>query len=144
MQFEVWTKGLATLAVDCIVLGIFEEGELSGEAQSVDSASSGKLKKLLARGDFPGRAGETLLLTDLPGIKASRVLLTGLGAKKNFSKKAYRRALGAAISAIAKTRIASIAVATTRPGAKKLDDYYLGRAAAEITQSTLYQVNDLK
>ena len=32
MQFEVWTKGLATLAVDCIVLGIFEEGELSGEA----------------------------------------------------------------------------------------------------------------
>ena len=79
MQFEVWTKGLATLAVDCIVLGIFEEGELSGEAQSVDSASSGKLKKLLARGDFPGRPGETLLLTDVPGIQASRVLLTGLG-----------------------------------------------------------------
>src|ERR1700739_2945440 len=89
MQFEVWTKGLATLAVDCIVLGIFEEGELSGEAQSVDSATSGRLKKLLARGDFPGRAGETLLLTDLPGVQASRVLLTGLGAKKNFARKSW-------------------------------------------------------
>ena len=111
MQFEVWTKGLATLAVDCIVLGIFEEGELSGEAQSVDSASSGKLKKLLARGDFPGRPGETLLLTDLPGIQATRVLLTGLGAKKNFARKSWRKAWSAAVAAIARTRIASAAVA---------------------------------
>ena len=45
MHFEVWTKGLATLAVDCIVVGIFEDGELSGEAHSLDTASSGKLKK---------------------------------------------------------------------------------------------------
>jgi leucyl aminopeptidase len=144
MQFEVWTKGLATLAVDCIVLGIFEEGELSGEAQSVDSASSGKLKKLLERGDFPGRAGETLLLTDLAGIEASRVLLTGLGAKKNFARRSWRKAWGAAVAAIARTRIASAAVAIDRPDSKELDDYYFGRAVAEIVGSTLYRVNDLK
>ena len=100
MQFEVWTKGLATLAVDCIVLGIFEEGELSGEAQSVDSASGGRLKKLLARGDFPGRPGETLLLPDLPGITASRVLLTGLGAKKSFARKSWRKAWSAAMTEV--------------------------------------------
>ena len=28
MQFEVWAKGLVTLNVDCVVLGIFEDGEL--------------------------------------------------------------------------------------------------------------------
>jgi leucyl aminopeptidase len=144
MQFEVWTKGLATLAVDCIVLGIFEEGELSGEAHSVDSASSGKLKKLLARGDFPGRSGETLLLTDLPGIQASRVLLTGLGAKKNFARKTWRKAWAAAVVALARTRIASAAVAIDRPDSKELDDYYFGRAVAEIVGTALYRVNDLK
>src|SRR5207248_11223898 len=62
MEFGVWTKGLATLGVDCLVVGIFEEGELSGEARSVDAASSGALKRLLARGDFAGRAGDTLLI----------------------------------------------------------------------------------
>src|SRR5438874_5281495 len=72
MEFGVWTKGLATLGVDCLVLGIFEEGELSGEARSVDAAASGALKRLLARGDFAGRAGDTLLIGDLPGIKATR------------------------------------------------------------------------
>ena len=59
MQFGVWTKGLATLNVDCLVLGVFEEGELREEARSVDCASCGCLKKLLERGDFAGRAGET-------------------------------------------------------------------------------------
>jgi leucyl aminopeptidase len=144
MHFEVWTKGLATLAVDCIVIGVFEEGELSGEAQSIDAASSGRLKKLLARGDFPGRAGETLLLPDLPGIQASRVLLTGLGAKKNFARKSWRKAWSAAMAAIGRTRIASVAVALDRPDSKELDDYYFGRAIAEIAGAAMYRVNDLK
>jgi len=144
MQFEVWTKSLATLTVDCIVLGIFEEGELTDEAQSVDSAAGGKLKKLLTRGDFPGRAGETLLVTDLSGVQASRVLLTGLGAKKSYARKSWRKAWAAAVSAIARTRIASVAVAIERPDEKELDDYYLGRGIAEIVGSGLYRVNDLK
>jgi leucyl aminopeptidase len=144
MHFEVWTKGLATLAVDCLVVGIFEEGELSGEAQSLDTASSGKLKKLLARGDFPGRAGETLLVVDLPGIHASRVLLTGLGGKKTFARKSWRKAWAAALSAIARTRIASVAVAIDRPDSKELDDYYFGRAIAELAGNALYRINDLK
>jgi leucyl aminopeptidase len=144
MHFEVWTKGLATLAIDCVVVGIFEEGELSGEAQSLDTASSGKLKKLLARGDFPGRAGETLLLTDLPGIQASRVLLTGLGAKKSFARKSWRKAWTAAMAAIGRTRITGVAVAIDRPDSKELDDYYFGRAIAEIAGAALYRVNDLK
>ena len=70
MDFGVWTKGLAALKVDCLVVGVFDEAELSAEAASVDAACGGRLKKLLERGDFPGRAGETLLLADLPGLSA--------------------------------------------------------------------------
>jgi len=144
MEFGVWTKGLATLAVDCLVLGVFEDGELAGEARSVDSASGGYLKKLLGRGDFAGRPGDTLLVGDVPGIVASRVLLTGLGTKKSFQRKSWRKAWTAAAAALARTRIGSCAVALDRPEARQLDDYYLGRAVAEITGATLYRVNDLK
>jgi leucyl aminopeptidase len=144
MQFEVWTKGLATLNVDCLVLGIFEDGEMAEEAQSIDAVTAGHLKRLLARGDFSGRAGETWLLAELPGISASRALLTGLGAKKSFGRKPWRRALSAAAGALARTRIASVAVAIDRPVAKELDDYYFGRAVAEIISASLYRTNDLK
>jgi leucyl aminopeptidase len=144
MHFEVWAKGLATLSVDCIVLGIFEDGELPDEGHSVDTAADGRLKKLLARGDFSGRISETLLLTEMPGIEASRVLLTGLGAKKSFGRRSWRRAVAASVTALSRTRIASVAFAIERPAAKELDDYYFGRAIAEIVGATLYRVNDLK
>jgi leucyl aminopeptidase len=144
MEFGVWAKGLATLGVDCLVLGIFEEGELSGEARSVDAACGGALKRLLERGDFAGRAGDTLLIGDLSGIKATRVLLTGLGSKKSFQRKSWRKAWAAAAAALARTRIGSCAVAIDRPDTRQLDDYYFGRSVAEITGAALYRINDLK
>ena len=144
MQFDVWTKGLVTLETECIVLGIFDEAELTDEARTVDTAAGGVLAKLVARGDFPGRSGETLLLANISGLKSPRVLLTGLGAQKNFSRKSFRKAIAAAVAALARTRIESAAFAVSRPAAKDLDDYYFGRVIAEVTGSGLYRVNDLK
>ena len=92
MEFGVWTKGLATLSVDCLVLGVFEEAQLGAQGGSVDAACGGRLRKLLARGDFAGRAGDTLLVSDLPGIGAAHVLLTGMGAAKQLQRRAWRKA----------------------------------------------------
>ena len=144
MQFDVWSKGPAQLAVDCVVVGIFDEPELAGEARAIDAAASGRLKALLARGDFSGRSGETLLLTDVSGVAAGRVLLVGLGPAKGYGRKAWRRACGAAVTALSRTRVRSAGFGIERPSARKLDDYYFGRALAEITGSTLYRINDLK
>ena len=144
MEFGVGTKGLATLAVDCLVLGVFEEAQLGAQGGSVDAASGGRLRKLLARGDFSGRAGETLLLTDLPGISATYVLLTGMGPAKQLQRRSWRKAWSSAASALLRTRIASCAVALDRPEVKELDDYYLGRAVAELVGATVYRINDLK
>lgn len=144
MEFGVWTKGLASLPVDCLVLGVFEEAELGPEARGVDAACGERLKKLLTRGDFAGRSGDTLLVSDLPGIAASHLLLTGLGPRKQLSRKAWRKAWTAAATAITRTRIASCAVALDRPDGRQLDDYYLGRAVAEIAGTVLYRINDLK
>ncbi len=144
MQFELWTKGLATLVVECLVLGIYEDGELGEEARHLDSALQGRLKALVTRGDFSGRLTETLLLTDLEGAQATRALLTGLGPRKNFGRKPFRRALSVAIAALNRTRIESVAIAIERPPARELDDYYFGRAVSEIVGAQLYRVNDLK
>ncbi len=144
MSFDVWTKGLPSLEVDSLVLGVFDDGELADDARSVDAASGGRLKSAVARGDIAGRVGDTLLLLDLPGVKATRVVLAGLGPRKEFSRKSYRRAVDAAIATLLRTRVESTAIALQRPAAKELDDYYLGRAIAEIVGARLYRINDLK
>ncbi len=149
MQFEIWTKGLAELSIDCLAVGVHDDGELTAEAKALDLRCREKLSRLVKRGDFTAKAGETWLVTDLEGIHAERVLLVGIGPKAPSSteavtRKAWRRAVAAAIGAATRTRITALALALPRPAAKLLSDERLGRAVAEITGHTLYRVNDLK
>ncbi len=144
MEFEVWSKGLGQLPVDCVVAGVFDDPALAPEARTLDAAAGGKLKSIVERGDFSGRSGETLLVTELSGIAAGRVLLVGLGAAKSFDRKAWRRACAVAVAALGRTRMRSAGFGIERPPGRQLDDYYFGRSVAEIAGSALYRVNDLK
>jgi leucyl aminopeptidase len=86
---------------DCIVIGVFDGRRLTDAAQAVDRASKGRLSAILKRGDLPGRLGSTLLLHEVPGTAAQRVLLVGLGKAEEFGAKNYREAVRAAVKALA-------------------------------------------
>jgi len=144
MQCTAYSGKTIAQPADCLVVGVFESRVLGPEARAVDRATRGRLKALLQRGDFSGRAGESLLLTDLPGLRASRLLLVGLGASQGFLRRNWRKSLVTAVGALARTRIASAVVAIERPSDKDLDAYLLARSAAEALSSALYRINDLK
>ena len=55
MRFDIWTTGITTVPVECLILGAFEEGELTHEARTVDAAAGGRIAALLARGDLSGK-----------------------------------------------------------------------------------------
>src|SRR5690348_16946490 len=104
MQFDTWTKALPELPIDCLAVGVHEEGELTAEARSLDQRCGGKLSRLLKRGDFSAKPGETWLVTDVEGLGTERVVLVGLGPradgkKDEITRKAWRKAVAAAISA---------------------------------------------
>ena len=144
MQFDTWTKALAELPVDCVAVGVHDDGELSPEAKILDLRCRERLSRLMKRGDFTAKTGETWLVTDVDGIRAERVLLVGLGTKGELARRTWRRAMVATISAATRTRITSVAIALPRPASKVLSDERFGRAVAELTGHTLYRVNDLK
>ena len=144
MRFETWSTSVEAANADCVVVGVFEDSELGAAAKALDRALEGALSKILSHGDFPGRAGETMLLGALPRLAGRRVLLSGLGPRKSFGRRAWRKALAAAVAALGRTGVRSAALALDRPPAEELDDYYYGRAVAEITGSSLYRINDLK
>ncbi len=147
MQFETWTKALPELPIDCVAVGVHDDGELTSEAKSLDSRCREKLSRLTKRGDFSGKVGESWLVAELDGLSAERVLLVGLGPKtpdKDMTSKAWRRAVLTSIAAAARTRITALALALPRPATKQLSDERFGRAVAELAGHTLYRVNDLK
>lgn len=88
-----------TVKTATLVLSIAEGGKLGSLAASVDQASAGALSRLLKRGDLAGKPGQTLLLHDLPGCKAERVLLVGSG-KGELSDRQWRKLASATLGTL--------------------------------------------
>lgn len=100
----------ATLKTEALVVGAFADGTLPAAMAEVDAASKGTLTALIQRGDFGSDAGSTLLLYDLPGITAQRVLLVSLGPAEEFGDKAFREALNGAAKALDEGKASDAAV----------------------------------
>src|SRR5215472_11270610 len=84
-----------------VVVGAFADGPLPPAALKIDEASKGKLSSVIKRGDLDEKAGSSLLLHDLPGIEAERVLLVSLGKRSDFGDKAFRDAISSAARTLA-------------------------------------------
>jgi leucyl aminopeptidase len=116
---------------------------MTAAARELDRAAGGAIGRVLRRGDFAGKAGELLPIMHARG-PAERLLLVGLGAKKGYGRKAYRRAVAAATQWLAKGGAGdavSYLAAEPVPG---LETYYAARQALESVESALYRIPDLK
>lgn len=89
MDYSIKVSQPESARTQCLVLGVHDGKKLTPAAQSVDEISGGALKKALRHGDFLGKTAETLMLYELPGIAAKRVLLIGCGKPKKLSTKQY-------------------------------------------------------
>jgi leucyl aminopeptidase len=98
MEFSIKTLSPETAKIGCAVLGVFHNGDLTAPARRVDQASRGALKDAVR--DLSGKTGSTLLLRRIPGVAAERVLLVGLGERKEFAEASYREAVRGAAAAL--------------------------------------------
>jgi len=100
LEFRLNRPDPAAADADCVVVGLFADGSLPASARALDAASGGRLAALVARGDLSGKTGRTSLLHDLPGVKAPRVLVVGLGEPGKFAVPQYLKAIGDAVRAL--------------------------------------------
>jgi leucyl aminopeptidase len=102
MEFSITALSPETAKAGCVVVGVYgrsESGrELTPPAKRIDQASRGALRKALP--DLQEKTGSTLLLRDLPGVTAERVLLVSLGARKEFGAAQFRDAVRGAAGAL--------------------------------------------
>ena len=96
MEFTIKTAAPEKFRAGILVAGTFADGALPDATAALDKAADGRIAALLKRGDLDEKAGSTLLLPELPGIAADRVLLVSLGKRDDFGDKAYRDAIAAA------------------------------------------------
>ncbi|TLY35158.1 MAG: leucyl aminopeptidase [Nitrospirae bacterium] len=146
MKMTVTQQRLQDEAADAILLSHWEsEDKFSGETAAIDAALKGRLRELLKNGEFSGRLGQVSILHVAPGerVRAKRVVLMGLGKRKEGSLEKVRRAVGTAVKAIREAGAKSFA---TPVHGRALPES--GRATGAAAQATvegallgLYQFN---
>jgi leucyl aminopeptidase len=128
----------------CVVVGVFEPRKLSLPGEIVDNAARGHLSDLLRRGDMEGKAGSTLLLHNVPGTLADRVLLVGLGKEKEFREKEFRSAITTAVKTLNETGGFDGTLYLTELPLKKRDIAWRIRQATMVALDATYRFDRLK
>jgi len=129
---------------DCLVIGVFEGNELSEPARLVDKASKGFVSGILEHGDLDGRVGSTLLVHNVPGIAADRLLLVGLGKRAEFGARAYRDAVRAAVRSLSEGGSSSAALYLSQIPLQDRDADWALMQAAAVAREALYRFDRLK
>ena len=144
MEFVVKSAKASTQKTATLVLPLGDDCLLGSVAQSVDSASGGALSTALKRGDIQGKAGQTLLLHGLPGLKAERVLLVGIGKVDELDNRQWRKIANAALAAIKGLGGADAAFAMQDVQIKGRDNYGRTRLLVEILADGQYVFDRFK
>ena len=143
MEFSIKNGSPEKLRTDCLIVGVFEGKKLTEAAKLIDAATEKAVSAALKSGDLEGKAGGTLLLRQLAGVSAPRVMLVGLGKVDEFSAPVLRKAFRAALKALP-AGVVSIATDLASLAIKKVTVQQKVSALAEVALDATYQVNAVK
>ena len=144
MNYSIETNPLETLESDCLVVGIFNNQQLTLAAKTLDDQTNGLLTSVVNRGDIAGKLNETLFLNVIPNSDIKRILLVGLGEQKPLSVKNYRKILSTIINEAKKLRLNSIAISLTDCDVEKVDLTWKTRQIVEVFEDAIYQFTECK
>jgi len=149
MEFSINALSPEKAKTGCVVLGVFKGAasgaqgfELTAPAKRVDQAAKGALRKALQ--DLSGKTGSALLLRNLPGVAADRVLLVGLGERGEFAESGFRDAVRAAAQALKElgAKDAAFFLADVKVGSRTLS--WNVRQAVLGLRDAFYRFDEMK
>jgi len=103
MEYFVKSGNPEKQRVSCVIVGVFDRRSPTEAAETIDRVSEGVIGSVMRRGDMDGRLGQTLVLHNVPGTFADRVMLVGLGRERAFDEVAFRKAIASSARALRNT-----------------------------------------
>ncbi len=143
MEFSIKNGNPEKQRTHCAIVGVFEGNKLTDAAKELDKACNKAISAVLKNGDFEGKLKSTLVLHQLNGIAATRVMLVGLGKQDEFTEKKYRDAVRAATKAMPKG-VAHASLFLTEIAIKKSNIHAKVAQLVEVVLDACYQVNAIK
>ncbi len=144
MNFTAKTADISKQRGSCAVVAIFEEGQLSAAASIVDKSSNKLVQQLIKQGDIEGKPGQLLMLHNVSGVGAERVLLVGAGKRGKTSLKDFRSILEKVVTHLKSAKLADATLFLDDLEVEGEGAYWKARQVAEIFSAATYQFEQLK
>lgn len=129
MTFSINTKPLNQITTDAHVLLLLED-KITDQEKALNKVLDGLVQKLRVSKDFSGEANKTRVLFHLPQL--SRILLVGLGKRKDLSLEKIREAISTAVKELKKLPVKSLSVSVP-----EFPPFAISEIASAITESLI-------
>ncbi len=143
MKISYSSEPLEKLKTELLAIGLFEEEPLHAEIRKLDLALDHSITNVLKSKDFKGEQSETYSLNSNGKAPAKRILLVGLGKKKEFEIDTARQAAAIAVQTAVSHNLTSLSTSVFGAGVKGPTSE-LARAIAEGTILGSYSFKTFK
>ncbi len=144
MEFTIKSGSPEKQRSACVVVGVFDNRKPSLSAELIDRASGGYISEIIRRGDMEGKLGATLLLHNVRGTLADRVLLVGLGKERDFREREFRSAIRAAVRLLNETGSYEAVVYLTEEKVKRREVAWRVEHAVVVAMEAVYRFDQMK
>jgi leucyl aminopeptidase len=144
MEFTIKSGSPEKQRSACVVVGVFDNRKLSLSAELIDRASNGYVSEIIRRGDMEGKLGATLLLHNVRGTLADRVLLVGLGKERDFRDREFRSAIRSAVKLLNETGSYEAVVYLTEERVKRREVAWRVEHAVVVAMEAVYRFEQMK
>ncbi|HHE9970039.1 leucyl aminopeptidase [Haemophilus influenzae] len=143
MKYQAKNTALSQ-TTDCIVLGVYENNEFSKSFNEIDQLTQDYLNDLVKSGELTGKLAQIVLLRDLQGLSAKRLLIVGCGKKGELTERQYKQIIQAVLKTLKETNTREVVSYLTEIELKDRDLYWNIRFAIETIEHTNYQFDHFK
>lgn len=144
MEFSVKSGHPEKQRTACLVAGVYENRRLTHIAERLDSASQNFISNILRRGDLDGKAGQILMLHNVPNTLCDRLLLVGCGKERELGDGQFRDIIRKVMNNLSNTGVTDVVCTLTELNVKGRDIRWKVRQAVEVTQDALYTFDQFK
>lgn len=122
----------------CLIIGIYEGGELTSTAKEIDKATHGYLAKLIKQGAIQGKIGQVLPLFHVADSKFEQILVIGCGKPKSLSAAGFRKIIVSAIKSLTSLQTKQATCYLTEVDVKEKSLAWKVKYIAEMAGEGLY------
>src|ERR1043166_3484434 len=144
MEFTIKSGSPEKQRSACVVVGVFDTRQPRLCAELIDRASGGYVSEIIRRGDMEGKLGSTLLLHNVRGTLADRVLLIGLGKERDFRDKEFRTAIRSAVQLLNETGSYEAVIYLTEEKVKRREVAWRVEHAVVVGMEAVYRFDEMK